>query len=79
MNFDSFTDLCLEIENTQVKNLKWEDRRETKLYKLMMFSFDFFFVVKGIRLCVWRIEYLNIGGNNNKCPVCKHRFSGQIY
>ena len=31
MNFDNFTDLYLEIENTQVKNIKWEDRRETKL------------------------------------------------
>ena len=31
MNFDSFTNLYLEIENTSVKNLKWEDRRETKL------------------------------------------------
>ena len=37
MNFDNFTDLYLEIENTQVKNIKWEDRRETKLYKLITF------------------------------------------
>ena len=37
INFDSFTDLYLEIENTQVKNLKWEDRRETKIYKLTTF------------------------------------------
>ena len=29
-----------------------------------LFSFDFFFVVKGIRLCVWRTEQLNIGGMN---------------
>ena len=29
-----------------------------------LFSFDFFFVVKGIRLCVWRTKQLNIGGNN---------------
>ena len=28
------------------------------------FSFDFFFVVKGIRLCVWRTKQLNIGGMN---------------
>ena len=27
-----------------------------------LFSFDFFFVVKGIRLCVWRTKQLNIGG-----------------
>ena len=39
MNFDSFTNLYLEIENTQV-NLKWEDRRETKLYKLITFSYS---------------------------------------
>ena len=29
-----------------------------------LFSFDFFFVVKGRRLCVWRTEQLNIGGIN---------------
>ena len=29
-----------------------------------LFSFDFFFVVKGIRLCVWRTKQLNIGGTN---------------
>ena len=27
-------------------------------------SFDFFFVVKGIRLCVYGTKQLNIGGNN---------------
>ena len=27
-------------------------------------SFDFSFVVKGIRLCVWHTKQLNIGGNN---------------
>ena len=29
-----------------------------------LFSFDFFFVVKGIRFCVWRTKQLNIGGTN---------------
>ena len=29
-----------------------------------LFSFDFFFVVKGIRLSVWPTKQLNIGGNN---------------
>ena len=29
-----------------------------------LFSFDFFFVVKGIRLCVWRTKQLNIRGTN---------------
>ena len=29
-----------------------------------LFSFDFFFVVKGIKLCVWRTKQLNIGGSN---------------
>ena len=28
------------------------------------FSFDFFVVVKGIRLCVWLTKQLNLGGNN---------------
>ena len=29
-----------------------------------LFSFDFFFVLKGIRLCAWQTKQLNIGGNN---------------
>ena len=29
-----------------------------------LFSFDFFFVVKGISLCVWRTKQLNIGETN---------------
>ena len=29
-----------------------------------LFSFDFFFGVKGIRLCVWRTKQLYIGGTN---------------
>ena len=29
-----------------------------------LFSFDFFFVVKRIRLCVWRTKQLNIRGTN---------------
>ena len=29
-----------------------------------LFSFDFFFVMKGIRLCVWRTKQLHIGGTN---------------
>ena len=137
MGFDNFSDLYLEIENTQIKNLKWEDRRDTKINKIItfvycslmdflnnkfeietvvaknffksvrnflcgshvmhhshvtgeikgyaydfckkrlrenqnfipvfahnLFGFDFFFIVKGIRLCVWRTKQLNIGGNN---------------
>ena len=40
MSFDSFTNLYLKIENIQVKNLKWKDRRETKLYKLITFVYS---------------------------------------
>ena len=29
-----------------------------------LFCFVFFFVVKGIKLCVWRTKQLNIGGSN---------------
>ena len=29
-----------------------------------LFSFDFFFVVKGIRLCVWRTKNIVIGSSN---------------
>ena len=137
MNFDSSADLYLEVENTEIKNMRWEDRKEAKPNKLItfvyyslmdfpqnkfeiktvmkkgffkgvrnllygshvihhfhvtgeivgyahnfcnkkvrenqnlipafahnLFSFDFFFVVKGIRLCVWRIKQVSIGGTN---------------
>ena len=39
MNFDSFDDLYLEIENNELKNLKWEDRRDAKLNKLITFVY----------------------------------------
>ena len=42
MNFDSFINLYLEIENTQLKNIKWEDRREIKLYKPITFVYSSF-------------------------------------
>ena len=135
--FESFEDLFSEIENSQVKNAKWEDRKDCKLNKMItyvyssimdfpqnkfeiktvvtkeffnnvrdlisggyvihhshvtgeiigyahdfcnkkirennnfipifvhnLFSFDFLFVAKGIRLCVSRTKQLNIGGTN---------------
>ena len=135
--FDSFEDLCLDIENTQVKNARWDNRKDFKLNKVITFvyspimdfsdnkfeiktvatkyifnnfrdliyggyvthhshvtgevighaqdfcnkkirenhnlipvfahnllSFDFFFVVEGIKLCVWRTKQLNTGGTN---------------
>ena len=40
MNFDNFINLYLKIENTQLKNIKWEDRRETKLYKPITFVYS---------------------------------------
>lgn len=39
MNFDSITDLFLEVENTQIKNTKWEDRNELKLNKVITFVY----------------------------------------
>ena len=36
----------------------------TPIFAHNLFSFDFFFVVKGIRLCVWCTKQLNIGGTN---------------
>ena len=35
MNFDSFADFYLEVKNTEIKNVKWEDRKEAKLNKLI--------------------------------------------
>ena len=135
--FESFEDLYLDIENTQVKNAKLENRKDFRLNKIItfvystimdfldnrfeiktvvtkdflsnvkdliyggyvihhsyvtgevidythnfcnkkirenhnlipvfahnLFSFDFFFVLKGTRLCVWRTKQLNIGSTN---------------
>ena len=39
MNFDSITDLFLEVGNTQIKNTKWEDRNELKLNKVITFVY----------------------------------------
>ena len=33
--FENFEDLFLEIKNTQVKNGKWEDRKDFKLNKII--------------------------------------------
>ena len=135
--FDSFGDLSLDIGNTQVKNARWENRKDFKLNKVLtfvystimdfpvnkfeiktvatkhffnnfrdliyggyvthhshvtgeaigyaqdfchknirenhnlipvfihnLFSFYFFFVVEGIKLCVWTTKQLNIGRTN---------------
>ena len=35
-----FEDLFLEIENTQVQNAKWEDRKDFKLNKIMTFVYS---------------------------------------
>ena len=39
MNFESFSGLFLEIENTKVKNIEWEDRKGIKLIKLITFVY----------------------------------------
>ena len=39
IGFDYFNDLYLEIENTQIKNLKWEDRRDAKINKIITFVY----------------------------------------
>ena len=137
INNDSFEKIILEIENTEIRNMKWENRKDLKLKKIIdfvylslmdfpnnkfeikavptkeffpnvrdlicggyvihhshmsgqmigythdfcnkkirqnqtlipvfahnLFSFDFIFVVKGIRLCVRRTNQFNIGETN---------------
>ena len=134
---DSFEEIFLEIENMEIRNMKWENRKDLKLNKIIsfvylslmdfpnnkfeiktvpakeffrsvrgltygayvihhshvsgqiigyahdfcnkkirknqtlillfahnLFSFCFFFVVKGVSLCVWRPKQFNIGGTN---------------
>lgn len=39
MNFESFSDFFLETENTEVKNIGWENRKDIKLIKLITFAF----------------------------------------
>ena len=151
-NFESFSELFLKIENTEVKNTGWENRRDVKLVKIIasvyfqvmdflpnrfetktfvtknfftsaknlsfssynihhshvtgkiigyayffcnqkvrenqnaipiiahnLFSFDFFFVVKGIRLSLANktAEYRRL--KLHKCPLHKHLFVSEIY
>ena len=45
------------------KKLK-ENQNLIPVFAHNLLSFDFFFVVKGIRLCVWRTKSLNIGSSN---------------
>ena len=39
MSFESFSDCFLEIENMEVKNIGWENRKDIKLIKLIMFVY----------------------------------------
>ena len=41
-----------------------ENQKFVSIFAHNMFSFDFFFVLKDMRLCVWRTKQLSIGGNN---------------
>ena len=45
------------------KNFR-ENQNPIPVFAHNLFSFDFFFVVKSIRLCVWQTKQLNIGGSN---------------
>ena len=45
------------------KKLK-ENQNKIPVLTHNLFRFDFFFVVKGLRLCVWRTKNLNIGVRN---------------
>ena len=37
MDFESFSDLFLETENTKVKNIGWKNRKDLKLINLIAF------------------------------------------
>ena len=39
MNFESISDLFLEIDNIEVKNIGWENRKDIKLIKLINFVY----------------------------------------
>ena len=41
-----------------------ENRNLIPVFAYNLFSFDLFFVVKGIRLCLWRTKLLNVRGTN---------------
>ena len=41
-----------------------ENQNPIPVFAHNLFSFNFFFVVKGRRLCVWRTKRLNIGRSN---------------
>ena len=39
-----------------------ENKRAISVFAHNLFRFDFFFILKGLRLCVWRTKNLNMGG-----------------
>ena len=39
MSIESFSDLFFEIENTAVKNIGWENRKDMNLIKLITFVY----------------------------------------
>ena len=49
-----------EFCNTKIR----ENNNLIPVFAHNLFSFDFFFVVKGIQLCVWRTKQLNVSGTN---------------
>ena len=52
-----------DFRNTKLK----ENKILILVFAHNLFSFNFYFIVKGIKFCVWRKKSLNIGG-----AVCKH-------
>ena len=39
-----------------------ENKQTTSAFAHNLFRFDFFFIVKGLRICVWKTKNLNMGG-----------------
>lgn len=48
-----------------------ENKKVILVFPHNIFSFNFFFVLKSIRLCVWKTKQLNIGENNLVLQICK--------
>ena len=39
INIDSFEEIFLEIENTEIRNMKWEKRKDLNLNKIIAFVY----------------------------------------
>ena len=71
MNFDSFSNLFLEVENTEIKIMKWENRKNMKLNKLTTFVY--------CSIMDFPENKFEMNTVVTKCSICEHWFACKIH